>query len=150
MASVISATTGVVQGRGRGGSASQKFLAAAEALLASAKEEIVQGRHDIALESSYRAALRVAGAVNAESAKIKHRKRLPSSAWDRLALTGTRGQEWAAQFSQYSRLRGRVASGIEDSVDASDVVRLFRLAESFFAEVYYGGDGPENDIVVAA
>ncbi|WP_026196260.1 SAV_6107 family HEPN domain-containing protein [Corynebacterium lubricantis] len=150
MNSVISATTGSVSGAPSRLGKSGNFLATAESLLRSAQVYLEQGKLDLALEYAYRAALRVAGAVNADSPVIKKRKRLPSSAWQRLALTGVSGQKWAAEFEQYSTLRGRVASGIVTSPNREVVERVFSLAAEFYAEVFYGDSLPENGVVSAA
>ncbi|SDR87168.1 SAV_6107 family HEPN domain-containing protein [Corynebacterium timonense] len=132
MSSIISATT-----RSRAAT-SDRFFAAADELLLRAREEEARGADDLALEYSYRAALRVAGAVCAESPVLRRRKRLPSSAWEKLALTGEFGEAWARRFSAFSSLRARVASGIADA-PPSDVVRGFMDAvEEFFAAAQPG------------
>ena len=45
------------------------------------------------------------------------------------------GERWALTFSQYSRLRSRVASGLERDVDPEIVVAVIGLATEFLAEV---------------
>ncbi|MDK8625381.1 SAV_6107 family HEPN domain-containing protein [Corynebacterium appendicis] len=139
MSSVISATTGAVYGVVPVASRHDEFLQSARALLADAHAQLAAGSYDLALESAYRAALRTAGAVIAQSTVVAKRKRLPTSAWEKLALTGSRGTYWANTFSGFSRLRGRVASGIELKPRVADVGRLVELAEEFFAEA--GGEG---------
>ncbi|MDY5786098.1 MULTISPECIES: SAV_6107 family HEPN domain-containing protein [unclassified Corynebacterium] len=134
MNSVVSATTHAPYGAGAGTSKSSRFFRAADDLFAHALTAYERGAYDVALEYGYRAALRLAGAVNADSAAIKKRKRLPSSAWDRLQLTGARGQFWARELSAYSALRGRVASGIEVAPDPTVVRGLLTRVERFREE----------------
>ncbi|SER37670.1 SAV_6107 family HEPN domain-containing protein [Corynebacterium cystitidis] len=145
MSSVISATTGTVMGaashHGQGTKRVGSFLSAAESLLASASAHLGEGKCDLALEDAYRAALRVAGAVNASSPVIARRKRLPTSAWDKLSLTGEVGKGWAVQFKRYSALRGRVASGIVEHPPRADVVALLDLAYAFYDDAVFGPDG---------
>ncbi|EFK53589.1 SAV_6107 family HEPN domain-containing protein [Corynebacterium genitalium ATCC 33030] len=140
MNSVISATTGTVYGTVPAASRSENFLGTARALLDESYAHLGAGRSDLALESAYRAALRTAGAVVADSAVIAKRKRLPTSAWAKLKLTGVRGGYWAEVFEGYSRLRGRVASGIELKPDGALVAELVDRAAAFYAEV--AGEGP--------
>lgn len=134
MASVVSATTGAVYGAAPAVSRHDDFLLAASALLADAREQLDAGADDLALESAYRAALRTAGAAITQSDVVAKRKRLPTSAWEKLALTGPRGSYWAEKFSGYSRVRGRVASGIELRPRKEDVDSLFALALNFYTE----------------
>ena len=68
------------------------FIFSAEALLAQAHADFAARRYDLAMENAYRAALRIAGACNARSIVLRKRKRLPTNAWDKLALTGESGQ----------------------------------------------------------
>lgn len=140
MFSVVSATTGAVYGAVPAALRHDEFLDSARALREDAHAQLVAGAYDLALESAYRAALRTAGAAIAQSAVVAKRKRLPSSAWEKLALTGSRGSYWAQTFAGYSRLRGRVASGIELKPRAADVERLVGLADEFFNEVAGEGD----------
>lgn len=131
MNSVISATTGATYGAPSAGTKAERFFAAADGLLGRARLELSRGSEDLALEYAYRAALRIAGAVCAMSPVIRRRKRLPTSAWDKLALTGSDGVAWAAELSSYSALRSRVASGIEDAPDPAAVRRFVGLVEEF-------------------
>ncbi|AWB84363.1 SAV_6107 family HEPN domain-containing protein [Corynebacterium liangguodongii] len=140
MNSVVSATTGAVHGEAARVSRRDRFLDAAHGLLAQAHGEFGRGEFDLALESAYRAALRVAGAVNAESPVIQRRKRLPTSAWDRLALTSQQGEAWAGRFARFSRLRGRVASGIETRPSPLVVAELLDLAAQFLDEAVPGAN----------
>lgn len=135
MNSVISATTGTAYGTVPATSRSENFLGTARALLDEACAHLGAGQPDLALESAYRAALRTAGAVLADSKVIAKRKRLPTSAWEKLKLTGIRGAYWAEVFEGYSRLRGRVASGIELKPDSARVAELVDRAAEFYAEV---------------
>lgn len=134
MGNVISATTRSAYGTRRG-SQRETFLSSAGELLDTSRMHLESGSYDLALEYAYQAALRTAGAEVATSVSVARRKRLPSSAWDKLALTGQTGKEWAAIFAGYSRLRGRVASGIELHPAPADVEKLVDLAHEFFREV---------------
>lgn len=135
MNSVISATTGAAYGTVPAATRHEEFLDAARELLVQAAHQASQGKADLALESAYRAALRTAGAVIADSPAIAKRKRLPSSAWAKLRLTGARGAHWAEVFESYSRLRGRVASGIELRPDPAVAAELIDRAGEYYAEV---------------
>lgn len=138
MSSVISATTSRAYGSGAKLSRQDAFFASADSLLLAAHGDVEEGRFDLAMENAYRAALRVAGAVCAGSDTVRKRKRLPTSAWDKLALTGGRGKEWAARFREFSRERGRVASGVEQHPDPAVVVELLAAAEEFYFESHPG------------
>ncbi|WJY97930.1 SAV_6107 family HEPN domain-containing protein [Corynebacterium fournieri] len=139
--SVISATTGAVYGQGARVSRADQFLAAAEGLISQAHDDFEAGRYDLAMENAYRAALRVAGARNSASPVVCKRKRLPTSAWDKLALTGLDGKRWAETFKRYSAQRGRVASGIETDPGAVVVHRLLADVEDFYLATR-GGEVP--------
>lgn len=139
MGSVVSATTGRAYGDFAAPRKADTFLFAAEALLADAHKEFSAGHYDLALENAYRAALRIAGARNAQSAVLRKRKRLPTNAWDKLALTGDDGVRWAQEFSAYSAQRGRVASGIEDNPSPVVVSGLIGAVEEFYLETTGGG-----------
>lgn len=149
MNSVISATTGAAYGAvpaglgsdARGGARVEEFLNSARTLLAEANEHMAREEFDLALESAYRSALRTAGAAVAMSAVVKKRKRVPTSAWDKLRLTGVRGVLWADRLSVYSRIRGRVASGIELKPAKSIVSALVQDASAFLAEISGEGEG---------
>lgn len=138
MSSVISATTSKAYGAAVKPSRRDAFLAAAEELLDAADREMNGGAVDLAMEYGYRAALRIAGAVNAESDVLRKRKRLPTSAWDKLALTGAQGERWAARFQTFSRQRGRVASGLDQRPDPVIVRRLLDATKAFYFEVHPG------------
>lgn len=135
MNSVISATTSTTYAGSHRPSKRDVFLASAADLLAAAQRDRAAGNDDLAMENGYRAALRLAGAVNAASPAIRKRKRLPTSAWDKLALTGDEGARWAARFRSYSRERGRVASGVQLAPGAETVDRLLADVEAFYLEV---------------
>ena len=142
MNSVISATTGAAYGVVPRVTRQESYLATARDLLDGALARQAEGAYDLALEDAYRAALRTAGAVVAGSDVVANRKRLPSSAWDKLALTGPSGKRWAATFRGYSRLRGRVASGIELRPDPATVESLIVAVQEFFSEV--AGEGTDR------
>lgn len=135
MNSIISATTGATYGTVPRPTRHDKFLDSARGLLADAHLRIAHGEYDLAVESAYRAALRTAGAVIAESVAVAKRKRLPTSAWDKLRITGPQGEMWADVFSGYSTLRGRVASGIELRPNPLKATALVADAADFYAEV---------------
>ncbi|MCS4536183.1 hypothetical protein [Corynebacterium sp. HS2168-gen11] len=80
--------------------------------LAEADDYLRQGRFDLALESSYRAFLRLAGmwldvqgVAKARSARV--------NIIDQLRHAGVSGQDWAERIGQYSRLRSRVMAGYD-------------------------------------
>lgn len=131
MAQVISATTKFGAGATRqGGAKRQRFLTQAEGLLSEARALAAEGRGDEALELSYQAALRTAGARVAVSA-VARRKRKPSSAWEQLALVDAAGKRWADEFKAFSRLRSRVVSGLDGNVEQATVFELMDLAAQF-------------------
>lgn len=138
MNSVVSATTSKIYGEPARLSRRDAFFLAAEDLLAAAHEDVEAGRFDLAMENAYRAALRIAGAVNAGSEVLRKRKRLPTSAWEKLALGGEEGKAWAMRFASYSRLRGRVASGLELHPDPAVVLNLLGDAEEFLHATHPG------------
>lgn len=140
MGSIMSATTGAVYGAGARVGRVEQFLTAAEGLLSQAHDDFEEGRHDLAMENAYRAALRVAGARNAASPIVRKRKRLPTSAWDKLALTGVDGARWAKVFQHYSAQRGRVASGIESDPGAQVVHQLLSDTEDFYRATLVGDE----------
>lgn len=131
MGDVISATTRF----GRAGGARERFLASAHDLLGQARGHVEAKDWALALECSYQAALRTAGARNATSSVIAKRKRLPGSAWDRLRLVDDRGEARAAEFTRFSGLRSRVASGIVPDPDPAIVLSLLELTADFLTEV---------------
>ncbi|MDO5031379.1 SAV_6107 family HEPN domain-containing protein [Corynebacterium sp.] len=144
MAHVISATARGTRARSQGGARwarRDRFLVQARELLESARQEAASGRLEQALEMAYRAALRAAGACVAGSA-VAGRRRLPTSAWDQLALVGAEEKRWAEKFEKYSRVRSRVGNGLDASVDPEVVYSLMGLTAEFIdlleAEVTYG------------
>ncbi|UUA86605.1 MULTISPECIES: SAV_6107 family HEPN domain-containing protein [Corynebacterium] len=141
MNSVISATTNEVYGARVRQSKRDQFLETADGCLTYAYERFEEGAYDEAMEYAYRAALRTAGAVCSDSPVIQKRKRLPSSAWKKLALTGKGGERWANVFESFSRERGRVASGIEHMPPADRVAQLLEQAEQFYLEALPAGNG---------
>lgn len=136
MAKIISATTRFV-GAGTGvdrGTRRADFILKARALLAQSRSHREAGEWELALETAYQAALRSAGARISGSAVSKRRRR-PSGAWEQLRLVDESGERRAGEFEQYSRLRSRVASGLEPDVDHGIVNRIMSMAEEFLAEV---------------
>lgn len=134
MSSIVSATTKAAYGSAAHGTRRERFFRSAYVLLAQAQADYAAGALDVAMENAYRAALRVAGAVNAGSPVIRKRKRLPASAWDKLRLTSERGKEWAETFTAFSVQRSRVITGIEPHPDPRVVQRLIALVEEFLEE----------------
>ena len=144
MAQVISAT---VAARGRRRESMQsvrrdRFLTQALDLLADARSSAAQGRFEDALEMAYRASLRAAGARVAASS-VSRRRRLPTSAWEQVALVGPADAQWAAEFKEYSRVRSRVASGM-DPVPHEDAVYEYlalaaRYVDATESELGFGG-----------
>lgn len=132
MAQIISATTRFA-GAGAG-TRRACFILKAQALLSQARGHREAGEWDLALEAAYQAALRTAGARISASA-VAGRRRRPTGAWDQLRMVDAEGERWALTFSQYSRLRSRVASGLERNVDHEVVSTVMELAAQFLAEV---------------
>ena len=112
MSNVISATTRFNRVGGR----RVEYLRRATVLLAEARARQAEGVYDAAVEEGYRAALRTAGALVADSS-VSRKRRLPTGAWDQLALLDADGARWAARMSGYSRLRDRAmyAGGCPDA-----------------------------------
>ena len=131
MAQIISATRTRSAGRASGKRA--RFLFQARELLDAARGYAAEGRFDQALEVAYQSALRTAGARVAASA-VARRRRLPSSAWDRLALVGVEEKWWAESFKGYSRTRARVASGLDEVPGGDFVYGLMQRAAQFLDE----------------
>lgn len=131
MARIISATTRFA-GAGSG-TRRADFIFKARGLLATAVRHRRAGEWDQALESAYQAALRTAGARISASA-VAGRRRRPTNAWDQLCLVDAEGERWALAFAQYSRLRSRVASGLERDVDPTVVDRVISMVTEFLAE----------------
>lgn len=131
MGNVISATTRFA----RKEQARDRFLSSAHDLIEQAEAYMEAGDWALALESAYQAALRTAGARNVSSPVIAKRKRLPSSAWDRLRLVDERGASRAQELGGYSALRSRVVSGIVPDPEPAVVTALFNAAREFLMEV---------------
>lgn len=131
MAQIISATR--TRSYGRAGGKRARFLFQARELLDAARGYAAEGRFDQALEVAYQSALRTAGARVAVSA-VARRRRLPSSAWDRLALVGVEEKRWAESFKGYSRTRARVASGLDEVPGEDFVYGLMQRAAQFLDE----------------
>ena len=98
MAQILSATR--PRAKGRAGGKRARFLFQARELLDSARGYAAEGRFDQALEVAYQSALRTAGARVAASV-VARRRRLPSSAWDRLALVGVESKRCDESFKGY-------------------------------------------------
>ena len=119
-----------------------RFMGQALDLLADARKSAARGRLEDALEMAYRASLRTAGARVAAST-VARRRRLPSSAWEQVALIGPADAQWAAEFKDYSRVRSRVASGL-DPVPGEDAVYEYlalaaRYVDATESELGFGG-----------
>ena len=135
MAQVISATAAA---RSRNREALQsvrrdRFMGQALDLLADARKSAARGRLEDALEMAYRASLRAAGARVA-ALTVARRRRLPSSAWEQVALIGPADAQWAAEFKDYSRVRSRVASGL-DPVPGEDAVYEYLALAARYVDV---------------
>ncbi|WP_312714824.1 SAV_6107 family HEPN domain-containing protein [Corynebacterium flavescens] len=141
MAQIISATARL-NGAGRqapGELKRDRFLRQASELIASARGFAAEKRWDRALELAYQAGLRTAGARVAVSPVAK-RRRLPSSAWEQLSLVSAADKAWAAEFSRYSRIRSRVASGLEDAPSSETVFAVLELAARFLDATVSDGE----------
>ncbi|EJZ82774.1 SAV_6107 family HEPN domain-containing protein [Corynebacterium otitidis] len=95
----------------------------AAALLSEAHARLAAGEPADAVELAYQAALRAAGAVVA-GAGMTGRRRAPSNAWDKLRMVSPEAAAWADRLSSYSRLRGRLLSGLEAGVEPATAERL--------------------------
>ncbi|MDY3127831.1 MAG: SAV_6107 family HEPN domain-containing protein [Corynebacterium sp.] len=138
MAQVISATIRRAQRGNSGYAQRQHFLAQALLLLNESRALAAEGKYDLALEKAYQSGLRTAGAAMATSSVIAKRKRLPSSAWDRLELVGSAEKEWASSFRAHSRTRSRVLSGMLRDVSSAVVYEVMDLAAQFLMSVESG------------
>ncbi len=135
MAQVISATDKFVDNAGHKPSGKrQRFLTQAYDLLDRARRAAAAEDYAEALELSYQAALRTAGAWVAGT-RVAQRKRLPSSAWERLSLVGGPAKAWAEKLRGYSRTRSRVMIGLDDGVDPDLVFELLAVVGQFLAVV---------------
>ncbi|MFH0410926.1 SAV_6107 family HEPN domain-containing protein [Corynebacterium sp. L4756] len=137
MGQVISATARRAQRAGGSRAKRQRFLTQAALLLADARAQASAGRMDDAMEKAYQAGLRAAGACVAASSVAK-RRRLPTSAWDQLALVGEGEKEWAEKFRAYSRTRSRLMTGLDRSVKDSVVFDLMELVARFLESLEIG------------
>ena len=135
MSQIISATR--TRSLGREGGKRARFLFQARELLDAARGYAAEGRFDQALEVAYQSALRTAGARVAASV-VARRRRLPSSAWDRLALVGVEDKRWAESFKGYSRTRARVSSGLDEAPSEEYVYSLMQHAAQFLDESEVG------------
>lgn len=113
------------------------FLSQAHLLLSQAQHAVAVGKDVEAFEFAYQAALRTAGAWVAESAVSKRRK-LPSSAWERLELVGPVAREWAGEFKGLSRRRSRLMNGLDSEVSSEEVKALIERAIAFLYAVEVG------------
>ncbi|APT85098.1 hypothetical protein CAQU_08480 [Corynebacterium aquilae DSM 44791] len=118
----------------------ESFLESADALLEQALAARASQDLATALEYAYQAGLRTAGARIASSPVIAARKRLPSGAWEQLALVGAESAAWAEKLGSFSRIRSRVASGIEPHVPVDVLDELIALVQDFNAQTV-GGEG---------
>lgn len=105
------------------------FLGRASALLAQARLADPADKLDL----SYQAALRVAGAVLAQSPG--RRRRADGSAWARLRRHAPGYAPWAARFEALSRQWEDVRIGLSHGVDELEAWRVQSLASDFMAEV---------------
>lgn len=105
------------------------FLGRAEALLRQARAASPEER----IEFSYQAALRVAGAVLAESPG--RRRKADASAWARLKRHAPAYAGWAGRFEAVSRLREDLLLGLARNPGELEARRLQSMASDFLAEV---------------
>lgn len=129
MAQVISATA-AAHSRNREAMQRDRFVSQALDLLADARSSAAEGSFADALEMAYRASLRAAGARVAAST-VSRRRRLPTSAWEQVALIGPADAQWAEEFREYSRVRSRVASGLEPVPEPDAVYQYLALAARY-------------------
>lgn len=130
MSRIISATTRSAPG----GRSRDRYLFAAGVVLEQARDHLREGEMGLALEYAYRAALRTAGARIAASGVLARRRRVPSSAWDKLVLIDEAGARRAQEFRGYSAVRSRVSSGIERDPEPAMVQELIVRTKNFLAE----------------
>lgn len=110
------------------------FLMKAHSLMDQATAQRERGEYAHAFESAYQAALRTAGA-RIEEAGVRRRRRVPSGAWQRLALDDARGQYWAGIFQEFSPIRQRLMAGVRGIDDPRRLDDLLALVGEFLDEV---------------
>lgn len=135
MATVVSATT---RSMGGGRNKRASFISRASVLLRDAVRYFGQDQFEDALDLTYQAALRTAGARIASS-PVARRRRLPKGAWNQLALVDERGKYWAELLAPYSKLRSRVMNGLDRDLDPAQVSQLIELVGQFLDEVEMEG-----------
>lgn len=142
MSAVISATTkNFTRSTSRQEAKAKRFLASAHQLMNDARAHLFAEEADLAFESAYQAALRAAGACVAQS-PVGKRKRLPTSAWDRLSLVGAQGADWASVFSKYSRTRAKLLNGQTVQITEREIRDFVAQVAVFVDEVAYGSEEP--------
>lgn len=85
------------------------------------------------LELSYQAALRVAGAVQAQ--RPARKRTVDKGAWARLRRVAPEYGEWADRFEGFHPIRERVRIGLDRSPDPAIVAEINRSARDFVALV---------------
>ncbi|AKK11469.1 SAV_6107 family HEPN domain-containing protein [Corynebacterium uterequi] len=134
MGNVVSAVDKFHPSAGR----QERFLRAAHALLEQADQAYRVGDLGLALEYAYQAALRAAGARLTCAPQLTRRRRLPSSAWDKLELLDAASREWARSFRAFSRLRSHVGSGVISVPPRAEVDKLMALARHYLTVIELG------------
>lgn len=117
------------------------FLSKASVLIVQATEERARGAWADALEYAYRAGLRVAGARLALADGVR-RRRPPVGALNKLRLVGPHEAQWADRLAQFSRVRSRLAAGMEHTVDPEVVDSLIEVVTAFLQSVESGEQQP--------
>ncbi|MCF4006274.1 hypothetical protein L1O03_03655 [Corynebacterium uropygiale] len=105
----------------------------AHSLLEQAEAQREQGDYAHAFESAYQAALRTAGS-RIEEAGLRRRRRVPSGAWQRLALIDERGAYWAEVFRRFSSTRQRLMAGVRGIDDPRRLDELLARVGEFLDE----------------
>ncbi|MDU0478073.1 SAV_6107 family HEPN domain-containing protein [Staphylococcus chromogenes] len=131
MSSVVSATTRFFQGNQ---AKRDSYLTRAGLLLGEASSAFSAGKLEDAVELSYQAALRTAGAYLA-TARLPKKRRQPGGAWGQLAGVDDFGDQWANKFRSYSTLRSRLITGLPVRYTPADVRDLLTLAGEFLDQV---------------
>lgn len=137
MTTIVSATT---RNLSRAPRKRLAFISRSSLLLRDSIAAYSEQRYADAVEFSYQAALRAAGAVVVAS-PVAARKRLPKGAWKQLSLVGKEEQSWANMFAQYSTMRSRLISGLDREVDPVVAAELIRHVEDFLDFVERGDMG---------
>lgn len=136
MEPLISATTLHSHRYGSRFSRADTFLAKASRLPAQAAQARSQERLADAVEFAYQAGLRAAGARLAEAGSPRSRsRRAGQGAFDRLRKLSVADAAWAERMSRFSRVRSRLAIGLDSEVETKVVDRLISEVSAFLASI---------------